>query len=225
MRAVSYVPYSARSISKSNRRQLYHRNESKRFNDISRNLSATGLSPLRNRDIRNAAEKSNFLSRRERSKPSTVTASVDDRSAADGERDNTEDFCSCSPASLQMHSISQEQARADSVAATPVTTFLSSTNAGGVVPSRLSQSKKALRFGFVENSTGKAMPKALKITDAQNAKVSTKLKIIAMKMTQRQFSWQDAMDILDREEEVAIEADVESDPHFFAEHAIICGED
>ena len=91
-----------------------------------------------------------------------------------------------------MHSSSLEQVRADIVAAPHATTVLSAMNASGVVPSCLSQAKQILRFGFVDNSTGKAILKAFKITGPQNAKVSTMLRIIAMKMTQRQLSLQDA---------------------------------
>ena len=50
-------------------------------------------------------------------------------------------------------------------------------------------------------------------TVAQNRKFTTKLKTIATKMPQMQFSLQEAMDFFDREEEDAIEADAESDPH------------
>ena len=189
-------------------------NQGNAFNDRTPNVLASGSSPLGYRDIPNTVEKSNMYSRRDCGMQAREAASADNRSAADGERQNTETFRSPSPTSLEMHTIPQEHERAPTDAAPHSTTDLNPVNARGIVPRCFAQAKEILRFGFVDDSTGKAILKALNITGAQNAKVSTKLKIIAMKMTQRQFSLQDAIAFLDREEEDAIEPDPERDPHF-----------
>lgn len=67
-------------------------NQSNTVNDKTQKISVSGLLPLGNRDIRNNVEKSNFLSGWERDMLPKVTASVDDRSAADGERDDSDFF-------------------------------------------------------------------------------------------------------------------------------------
>lgn len=183
-------------------------------NDTSQNISASGSLRLEDSDMRNTVEVFNLNAVQEGALSSTAAESVDDRSAASGERDNTEDIGSSSPPSLEIPTFQREQSTANTATAPASSTVLSAMNARGLVSGCFSQAKQILRFGFVDNSTGEAILKALKITGAQNAKVSTKLKIIAMKMTQRQFSLQDAMNFLAREEEEENAADVESDPHF-----------
>ena len=112
-----------------------------------------------------------------------ATESAENRSANDGERENREIFRSPSLTSLQMHTIPQEHERANTDVAPPYKTVLNAMNDRRIVPRCFKQAKEILHFGVLDNCTGKAILKALKISSAQNANVSTKLKIIAMKMT------------------------------------------
>lgn len=65
------------------------------------------------------------------------------------------------------------------------------------MPATFSEAKEALRTAPLDNQTCKSVLTFLKVTRAHNAKFHTKLKLIAIKMTQRQFFVNSILECID----------------------------